>query len=417
MILFKDRKTLSTKPHFHTLIRKLIPPYFTSFSFNISNVLVWLVIISGCFAAGCKKPYTPAIINSDNSYLVVEGGINSGNDSTIISLSKTVKIADTARVNPVNGYIITVEAEGGNEMYNLKPLASGKYAIGPMALNGSKRYRLHIVAPEGKEYATDYLEVMNNPPIDSISFGIKASSLDLYVSTHDPNNRIKYYRWEYEEDWEFHAKSFTQFIVDGDTLRKRKPEEQIFYCFAHDRSSDIAIGTTEKLNQAVVLKSLVASIPSTAEKIGTKYSILVKQYALDKGAYDFWDNLRKNTEKIGSIFDAQPSILKGNIRCVSNPDEPVIGYTTISNTQVKRFFIAKVQLPTDWYPDYPYACGISKAFFSAPVTGHNDVLSFLINGNGQYLPIEYTLDGYLYTTPPCGDCSVRGKLKAPSFWQ
>ncbi|MEO3403262.1 DUF4249 family protein [Mucilaginibacter sp. CAU 1740] len=121
MILFKDRKTLSTKLHFHTLKKKSIPPDFTSFGFTISNVLVWLVIISGCFEAGCKKPYTPAIINSDNSYLVVEGVINSGNDSTIISLSKTVKIADTARVNPVNGYTVTVESEGGMRCITLNP--------------------------------------------------------------------------------------------------------------------------------------------------------------------------------------------------------------------------------------------------------------------------------------------------------
>jgi hypothetical protein len=49
-------------------------------------LLIWLVIA----ATGCKKPFNPIVLSTSNSYLVVEGMINSGSDSTFIKLSHTV---------------------------------------------------------------------------------------------------------------------------------------------------------------------------------------------------------------------------------------------------------------------------------------------------------------------------------------
>src|SRR3954468_16975440 len=66
------------------------------------------IIISGTAIAvtftisyGCRKPYSPAAITgNDPHYLVVEGAINPGSDSTIIKLSRTVKIESKISANP-----------------------------------------------------------------------------------------------------------------------------------------------------------------------------------------------------------------------------------------------------------------------------------------------------------------------------
>jgi hypothetical protein len=39
----------------------------------------------------------------------------------------------------------------------------------------------------------------------------------------------------------------------------------------------------------------------------------VYQYALTKDQYDYWTELKKNSEQLGTLFDAQPSQLNSNI--------------------------------------------------------------------------------------------------------
>src|SRR6202012_4114028 len=104
----------------------------------------------------------------------------------------------------------------------------------------------------------------------------------------------------------------------------------------------------------VVYQNPLTQIPLTSEKVETKYSIIVRQYALTQEAYNFYQNIKKNTEQLGSIFDAQPSQLSGNIHNVTNPNEPVVGYVTVSTVQSKRIFIAHESLPGDIQPIYPY---------------------------------------------------------------
>jgi hypothetical protein len=73
--------------------------------------------------------------------------------------------------------------------------------------------------------------------------------------------------------------------------------------------------------------------------------MLLKQYGLSSDAYTFWSQMKKNTEELGSIFDAQPSQINGNIHCTTNPVEPVFGYVSITNIQTKRIYINRTSLP------------------------------------------------------------------------
>jgi hypothetical protein len=374
-------------------------------------------------AVGCKKPYNPQIISSNNHYLVVEGVINSGNDSTVISLSKTVKISENVSTQPVTNYTVVVEREQAGVSYTLQSQGNGKYIIGPMHLDATKKYRLRITAPEGKEYASDYVEVKQTPPIDSIGFTPKNNTLQVYANTHDATNNTRYYRWDYSEAWKFHTKFQSDFIVDAvaKQVRPRYPNESVYYCFTGDNSSNIIMGSSAKLAQDVIYQGLITTIPRDAEKISVRYSILLKQYALTKDGYQFWENLRKNTEQLGSIFDAQPTQLTGNIHCTSDPTEPVIGYVSITNTQSKRIFIDNSQLPRDWLPKYPYDCVVpDSALFYNPRSNLREVQQFIINGGG--IPISaITSDGgtngYTYSSESCTVCTIRGQVQPPSFWK
>lgn len=168
-----------------------------------------------------------------------------------------------------------------------------------------------------------------------------------------------------------------------------------------------------------------------AEKIGVKYSIQVKQYALTEDAYNYWTLLKKNTEQLGSIFDSQPSASIGNIHCVNNPTEIVIGYISAGTVTNSRIFISKNQLPnwltTPFYPicdvDSLDCCGPPH---SMPPTTNEYVnyksLEFLGYPTIQ-TPIQPAANaagtqiGWVAAASRCVDCTLRGKSTPPSYWK
>jgi len=386
---------------------------------------IMLGVIATCLGLGCTKPYTPAIIAGSNNYLVVEGNINTGTDSTIITLSRTVNISSSANSLPELNATIAIQ-DNQNQSYSLHSTGNGRYVSTLLTLDPTREYRLSITTSDGKSYLSDYVPAVASPPIDSVGFTQQSNGIQLYVNTHDPNNKTHYYRWDYIETWIFDAKYPSTYITNGTTdVVFRTAAQQIFQCWGNDISTDIELGSSAKLSQDVIYQDPLIFIPSTSEKIESRYSILVKQYAMTTDGYNYYALLKKNTEQTGSIFDAQPSTLTGNIHCTTNPNLPVIGYVTAGTTQQKRVYINNSQLPASWIPTYPYDCEVDTALYCLPEPKgcFNQVLQTLVPPNNGTVTLGAIFKnspvpiGYLYTDSQCGDCSIRGTVTKPSFWQ
>jgi len=364
----------------------------------------------------CKKPYTPPVIVSKNSYLVVEGVVNPGTDSTIIKLSKTVNLNAAVTINPIFDATVTVEDNQGNS-WPLINNGTGGYVSSGLNLSVLQQYRLRIMT-NGNQYLSDFVPVKLAPPIDSVGYNLTNNGIQIYVNAHDPANATRYYRWDYNETWMFHSKYYADLVVDTvqDVLVDLPYPQQVYHCWGNDASSTIVLDNTSKLKADVVYQNPLTIIPYTSEKFEQEYSILVKQYALTADAFTFYQNMKKNTEQLGSIFDAQPSQLIGNIHNVADAGEPVIGYVSVSNVQSKRVFLTSNILPPNTQAIYPYDCEQDTALTGA-------VQGILLDRPFSFRPTIRAYDkrgnpiGVLYSTPICVDCSLRGTITKPSFWK
>jgi hypothetical protein len=392
--------------------------------------------MAGCFLVfamaitACRKPYNPPAIAAPGSYLVVEGAINAGSDSTIIRLSRTVSLSADSIVNPVRGATVALESDR-NAVFPFTEVSGGKYVSAGLNLNTSHTYRLSIKT-NNETYYSDYVPVLNAPPIDSLYFMVKSDGINIYSAAHDPTNAVKYYRWDYVETWIIHSYFDSGFVSNGDTVLVRQPNQRVTTCWSSDTSSTILIASSAALAKDVIANNPIISIVSSSEKLGGEYSILLKQYALTPDAYNFWRDLKKNTEELGSIFDAQPSENNGNIHSATNPSERVIGYISIGNSASKRIFIRNQQLPA-WPIIYPYPnCMIDSLLYVYHVPGTQMVINQVneeINYNKGHtldplIPIEGITPypglppiGYTASTRDCADCTVRGTNRQPSYWQ
>jgi len=391
-----------------------------------------IILLAVVIAAGsCKKPYDPPAINGPHGYLVVEGIINAGSDSTIFNLSRTVNL-DSLTAKPELHALVAVLGND-NTSYPLTEMGNGKYASPRLNLDNSKMYCLSIKTANNEAYQSAYLPVLNSPPIDSVNFDAKGTlttpGLNVYVNTHDATGKVTYYRWAYSESWKFHANFASLYYSNGDTVLVRNQLTQnITTCWGADSSSNIILGSSAKLSHNVIYQMPLTSIVSTSEKVEDEYSILVTQYALTADAYNFYTNLRKNTESLGSIFDPEPSQINGNIICSTNPAEPVIGYVSVGASTARRIFITTRELPTWQTIPFYTDCEIIGKCCLYNSQGANQV-DFYINYDIDHtpnpdIPIDEILAGpggpilgFTATTRPCADCTLRGTNKQPVFWK
>jgi len=372
----------------------------------------------------CKKPFAPVLNQSDKRYLVIEG-IISGNDSTFIKLSRTKKVDTSQTIFAETSAQVIIENNAGAN-FPLTEIRNGTYAIGVLNLDASHQYRLRVKTSDGKEYLSDLVPLKSAPAIDSVGFIAQSTGVKIYVNTHDDANATRYYRWDFTETWQFHSKYISGYYSNGiDSIKARPVAQQVYTCFATDTSSSVIIASTHKLTKDIVNQAPITVVPGTSEKIETKYTILVKQYALTSDAYEFWSVLQRNTQNLGSIFDVLPSETQSNFHCLSDPNELVVGYLSVGNASTKRIFITANQLP-QYKTQYPYDCELDTAFLNPPHAGTLPI-GDLVPPNSPYMPVNglYLLPAnpfggptaYTYSTKLCVDCTLRGKRTPPSYWR
>ncbi|HSZ33885.1 MAG TPA: DUF4249 domain-containing protein [Puia sp.] len=373
---------------------------------------IWFLILILFWA--CKDKYMPHINYPASGILVVEGFINTGNGPTTISLTRVAPLNNIG-VIPEPGADVQVESERGVS-FKLSETGGGNYSIDQIALDSSQKYRVRIRTSNGKEYLSALTEVKITPPIDTVGFDTASDHLTIYVSTHDDRNKSVYYEWYYSETWKYLAYAFSNFkytslgiesrdILDADTL---------YNCWSSDQSNDILLASSENLSSDVISKFPVQTVSYfSSNRMRVRYSILVKQIVLTKDWYEWKQQLKKNTEQLGSIFDAQPSETGGNITCLTDTTERVIGFIGCTSEIEKRIFISRSQIPNVFVSTGYETCAadtVKPGFYSLFEDGSDLIISQAVVPPGIVV-------GYMGASVECMQCSLHGGTTVePDFW-
>ncbi len=362
-----------------------------------------MLAAAGLVINSCIEPFSPPEVTNPDTYLVVDGFLNVDGDTSRIILSHTQGTNDDKQFETESGATLIVEQENG-ENYAFRDMGNGSYTLPPAAFNRDARYRLKIRRLDGREYESDYVVVSKTPPIDSVTYRVDEgrNAMIIYVNTHDPSNQTRFYRWNYEETYEYRMAYYSSLTRDYTTKQIVTRSENINVCWRTLPSRDIKLGSTIKLSQDIIRDIPVNVVDIATNKLYFGYTILVKQYGLTREAFEYWTDLAKTTQGTGSLFDPQPSQVTGNIHAKADSKELVFGYFSAAQEQKKRIFIRET------LGAYPRCMAPDTLDFNQAFNG-NAVLLYYYMGEPK--------SGYLGTSESCADCrSQGGTTTKPAFW-
>lgn len=312
-------------------------------------VKCFISLLFTALAISCINTFEPGNIKSTEGILVVEGAIIEPAGSFFkLSYTKSIKSKDDYTY--VESATLKIICDDGSDIAKAHHTGEGRYAVtDEFTFKEGAKYAIHIQIGD-KQYQSAFVKPVPTPELEEVSWTTKANGkeVDIRVSTHDPNNEVEYYRWMYKEDWEIVSPVEFETYYSTPTNPMAYRPGNITFCWDSDSTTSFVLGTTTKLSEKKLKDKVILNLKAGdtgLTRFSHLYSILVKQHGIDRETYDYFLNLQKNIEETGGIFAAQPSELEGNITCLSDENEIIIGYIYATKESAKRMYIDAEDVP------------------------------------------------------------------------
>jgi hypothetical protein len=384
---------------------------------SIHRISIFTLILLVC----CVEPYNIQSINYDN-LLVIDGFISSDLKQHKVVVSRTSKINEKKFIAET-GAQVSIK-EGNGVTITLTEESPGIYLTPPLAGIVGSTYKLLVTTQNGKPYASEVVQLMDAPEIKDIyatyspdlAIGQGSGGIQIFLDAEDPTNQTQYFRWDFKETYEIKTPYPSSYIWVGgnDLIFRDLPVDR---CWGNDSSTSILIKSTKGLAESKVTAQLLQTIPGYSPNMRIRYSILVRQFALSKNAFQYWKALKDVNESQGTLYDRQPGAVRGNITSLSDK-EVVIGYFDAGKVAEKRAFFTPDDFTASGYKAPKF---LTSCYFFTPV----DVL---LSGLGAYLTehsrenlvvseVQGLGDVTVHLRPKyCCDCTNWGSNAKPSFW-
>ena len=381
----------------------------------LKNIVI--LIITTIICTTCIDNFK-TISGSAEGLFCVDASLVKNHKIQRVVLSRSV--GNTEDTIPFEGNCsVYVEDELGNTR-NFTEVSQGVYeaAIDDEYLVINRQYRLHIETEDGEIYQSDFDKLYDCPPVDSFyyMYEYKYSNqqkenvfgFQFYVDVQVKEGYASFYRWMFEEDWEWRIPYVYYGIWNGNELQK--DVKDFSRCFKHIETSSLSCTSTENLENTTIKKRVpIFFLRYYSQKLRYRYALLTKQVSLSSNAYAYWQQKKVEIQESGGMYTTQPSQNITNITNINNEDELVLGYFWVGKETEKRYLINR---PVHWnepfiscVPLVPIICDYQYEQWH---TMYYDTSGILIdtlppNYNGDFLS-AYTESITLYNLVECQEC-------------
>lgn len=368
-----------------------------------------LLIFGLLIMTACVEPYSPPTSNDNADLLVIDGFLNATSGIASIKLTHTINLYDAIPPPALTGATVRIESQGG-QVIPLTEVDDGFYRKDNITVDISSQYKLRITTKEGKKYSSDYIELRQSPIFDNVIWKPTPEGIYIYVNSHDPSNNTTYYRYTFDEIFEYRSNYVSDWKKVGGRPVFRTTAEQVYTCWDSTFSQSVLTVSTARLTEDVVKMFPIRFIEKGSKLLGRTYSINVQQRAISQREFEYWDLIRKTTESLGGLFDPIPSQVLGNVHNDDDAFEKVLGYFSGGTVKKQRIYIGFYDLPDDLRTVEPkdFICELSFV----PINNLSSV------GDREFVAqVGQPPTGYTASSPNCVDCrTLGGENVKPKYW-
>jgi hypothetical protein len=342
---------------------------------------------------------------------VISGFINASNKSAIVNLSRSLQISDYRTVPAETKATVTIENSAGRE-YLLAETKDGTYEGTNMSLDAAAHYTLHVRTKAGESFSSDEIDLLPAPILDSVSWAPASTGINWYVSGHASEKSTRYYRWIFDETFEYNVQYWSDYKKVNQLPVFRTPDEWVYTCYSSYPSTNVLVGSTKQLAQDAVSMFKIHFVPKGSIKLSHHYRMTVQQTSITEQEYEFWQQIKKTTETLGGLFDPIPGTVRGNVHNDDDESDLVLGYFSGGFVQEKIKYIKFLDMPGDLRVIDPlnFDCGGRMLFLNQLTDIHQDEVYVQQVGTPVY--------GYFVANEKCANCKslFGGTNVKPEDW-
>ena len=320
------------------------------------------LLIATLLLANCVREISFQEDDADQTVLVVSGVLTDGNGPHIIRLTRPGNY-DKQAFQVVSDAGISLSDNLGNTYRYQSVFPADRpayYELRDVKGETGRTYTLDIRLADGEQYrshpqvmpepiALDTAEVRGEWYYSTTAEGevVRAPFAFVYARTLAPAvTKDRYLLWESEAIYIFNEIS---------------PKLYVFLpvshqCFVNNRINDqlVAIADLNKYSPGGVVFENVGKrkIDQAFEK---RIAFAVYQRSIGREAYQYWEKINKLLLASGTIFDAPPAAVAGNVENMTHPNNPALGFFEVGAADTSRVFTGDGELGSEFvYPSRPY---------------------------------------------------------------
>lgn len=319
-------------------------------------VFLLIILITG----RCEVVYEPEGLDNDKKIVVINGNIDDYASKVVVTAEYASQF-DQSNYEGIKGaQVYLYDSDGQRYRFYTDSLQTFRYLldISSIDISEDKKYHIYMVTSEGEVFESEQVQFPGHFSVND--FDATIGTYDLITQTSSGDFNTNTLRGLYVDVSVISTDIYPRYFVFKNSVVAQSkytvtppgvPFPIVHRCVEYTTLNSFPLVESSIVNNG--MHSLVdyelgflAYFKDNSTKDNDEYAtartvngwvIISDFYSVSEFSYNYYKKIEEQLSSTESIFDPVPSQIKGNIYCVTNPDQVTLGLFDMSR-RIRKYF-------------------------------------------------------------------------------